>query len=171
MAQSMQKYREMVLQLLYSLDTASPDLDFNVELLMAELEISKKNVRAAQEMAQQILAKKKELDLMIASVSDSYAVERIQRVTLNILRLALFELFFQKQTPPKVAIAEAIRLSRKFNTPESAAFVNALLDQLYQASLGHPVETKPLKKHLDALEESEERAADAAKAKREEKDE
>lgn len=132
MTLSPQKFREIVLQLLYSQDIAHPDESLMTELMMAELAISKKNVRLAQERVHMISTHFSEIDSLITSVSTSYDLDRIQIVTKNILRLAVFELFFDDQIPAKVAIAEAIRLSRKFNTPESASFVNALLDRLYQ---------------------------------------
>jgi N utilization substance protein B len=48
------------------------------------------------------------------------------------LRLGIFEIFFDSEIPAKVAIAEAIRLCRKFGTPESSQFVNAILDGVYK---------------------------------------
>lgn len=138
MVLSQQKFREMVLQFLYSQDVAQPDENLMTEMMMAELAVSKSNVRLAQERVQKIRDHLKEIDSLIASVSTSYEFDRIQWVTKNILRLATFELLFDDQIPPKVAIAEAIRLSRKFNTRESASFVNALLDHLYQISQKKP---------------------------------
>jgi N utilization substance protein B len=163
MALSQQKFREIVFQILYSQDLGQPDEALMTELMMAELAVSKKNVRSAQERVQLIRKRLPEIDPLIASVSTSYDFDRIQTVTKNILRLAVFEMFFDDQIPPKVAIAEAIRLSRKFNTPESASFVNALLDHLYQASLGGPVDPQQLAQLSQALMQSEQIASDAAR--------
>ncbi len=134
-----------------------------IELIMAELSVSKKNVRLAQEKVNQIIEKLSEIDRLISSVSTSYDFDRIQIVTKNILRLGVFELFFDSGIPPKVAIAEAIRLSRKFSTPESASFVNALLDNLYQASLGAPVDACHLERQSQTLVQSEQAIADLSK--------
>ena len=162
MALSQQKFREIVLQVLYSQDLGRPNEALMTELMMAELAVSKKNVRLAQERVQLIRDRLSEIDPLISSISTSYDFERIQIVTKNILRLGVFELLFDDQIPPKVAIAEAIRLSRKFSTPESASFVNALLDHLYQASLGGPVNPKQLEQLSQALKKSEEIASEAA---------
>lgn len=159
MALSQQKFREIVLQLLYSQELGKPDETLMIELMMGELAVSKKNVRLAQERVHLIQKHLPEIDSMISSVSTSYDFERIQIVTKNILRLGVFELFFDEQIPPKVAIAEAIRLSRKFNTPESAAFVNALLDHLYQAKLGGPIDPLQLNQRSQALMQSEQIAS------------
>ena len=162
MALTQQKFREIVLQLLYSQDVTHPDDTLMLQLMMAELAVSKKNVRLAQERVQKIKEHLSEIDPLIASVSTSYDFERIQVVTRNILRLGVFELLFDDQIPPKVAIAEAIRLSRKFNTPESATFVNALLDQLYQSSQGKSIDPQSIAQYSQTLLQSEQIASNAA---------
>ncbi len=163
MALPHQKFREIVFQLLYSRHLGHADEQVMLELMMAELEVSKKHVRAAQDKVQKIIEHLDRIDPLIASISTSYSFERIQTVPKNILRLGIFELFFDKTeapTPPKVVIAEAIRLSRKFNTPESASFVNALLDHLYQSSLGEKTATNEVEEQAQALLKSEKEAAE-----------
>ena len=76
--------------------------------------------------------------------------------------MGVFELLFDPLIPPKVAIAEAIRLSRKFNTPESASFVNALLDHLYQESLGEHGDKQKLAQIAEELLKSEKIASETA---------
>lgn len=132
MSLSPQKFRELVFQLLYSRDAGNPDPADMQELMMAQLEVPKKAVLTAQERVGAILNKLPDIDALIASASTSYDFERIQMVTKNILRLAVYELNFDKTIPPKVVISEAMRLSRKFGAPESASFVNAVLDHLHQ---------------------------------------
>lgn len=162
MAFSQQKFREIVFQLLYSEDIAHPNESLMTKLMMGELAVSKKNVRLAQERVQMIKEHLPEIDSLITSISISYDFNRIQIVTKNILRLAIFELLFDDQVPSKVAIAEAIRLSRKFNTPESASFVNAILDHLYQAREGKQVDNQTLSQYSQSLLESEKIASDIA---------
>lgn len=151
-----QKFREIVFQLLYSIEIGNPNENSMLELIMDQLAVSKKNVKLAQERVHQILEKLAEIDSQIASASTSYEFERIQMVTKNILRLGVYELFYDDSIPPKVAIAEAIRLARKFGSPESATFVNALLDNLYQKSLGKQVDPNVLQQESQHLLQSEE---------------
>jgi transcription antitermination protein NusB len=103
-----------------------------------------------------------EIDLMISNTSHSYAFERIQSVERNVLRLGVFELFFDPSIPPKVAIAEAMRLARKFGTKESAVFVNAILDTLYKQSIGDQVNKKQLQESAEELSQSEQIAHEAS---------
>lgn len=162
MALSQQKFREIVLQLLYSLEISRPNEDLMLELMMAELAVSKRNVRLAQERVEKIKSFFPEIDKSITSVSTSYDFDRIQMVTRNILRLAVFEMFYDDEIPHKVAIAEAIRLSRKFNTPESAAFVNAVLDHLYKKHQGIESDSNQLLQQSKTLLESEANASEIA---------
>jgi len=162
MALSQQKFREIVFQLLYSQELGHPSDDLMIDLMMNELSVSKRNVRLALERVQQIQQHLTEIDQSISSVSTSYDFERIQTVTKTILRVGVFELFFDSHIPPKVAIAEAIRLSRKFSTPESASFANALLDQLYRQKEGQHVDLTTMEKLTLSLKESEETAAEIA---------
>ena len=158
-----QKFRELVFQLLYSIDIGKPDLEALVDLLMRQLEVTKKTVRQAQERVNLILAKQKEIDVMITKSSLSYEFARIQSTERNILRLGVFELFYDDKIPPKVAISEAMRLSRKFSSPEASSFVNAILDSLYKASLGEKVDNEQINDTIRALQKSEELATEAAK--------
>jgi N utilization substance protein B len=162
MAIPQQKFREVVFIMLYSMDMSRATGKEVQELLMAELAVTKKVVRDAQARVEKILDKQSEIDSTIAKSSLSYAFERIQTVERNILRLGIFEMLFDEEIPPKVAIVEAVRLARKFSTPESSLFVNAILDSVYKASLGEAVDTKQIDLIVDQLIESEKKAKDAA---------
>jgi transcription antitermination protein NusB len=129
-----QKFREMVFQMLYAYDSShSVEADV-IELLMHELKVTKKSAIEASRRVQLVLERKIEIDEMIRPASTEYQFERISSVEKNILRLGVYELCFDDAIPAKVAITEAIRLCRKFGTPESAHFVNAILDRIYKGS-------------------------------------
>lgn len=135
MALPPQKFREIVFQILYSSDFPSPETEETALMLMGELKVTKKAVLEAKEKVNQIVANLVEVDEKITNYSMDYTFDRISRVEKTILRLAIFELLFDSSLPPLVAIAEAIRMTRKFGTPESAHFVNAVLDRVYKNSL------------------------------------
>ncbi len=58
-------------------------------------------------------------------------MERIARVDRSILRLAVYELLYRDDIPPRVSINEAVDLGKKFGTEESGAFINGILDKIY----------------------------------------
>ncbi|HEX2583051.1 MAG TPA: transcription antitermination factor NusB [Chlamydiales bacterium] len=132
MALPPQKFREIVLQLLYSQDFTPIDVAESIPFMMHELKVTKRTMLDVHERIHKILEKSSEIDEKIGASSTSYSLDRISRVEKMILRIAIFELLFDHALPGKIAIAEAIRLSRKFGTPESAHFVNAVLDDIYK---------------------------------------
>ena len=134
MALSPQKFREIVLQLLYSYDFFSAEEEDVIHCLMEELSVTKKTMKEASERKEKIFSFIEQIDALISKFSASYEMERIGRIEKNILRLGVYELSIEKELPPKVVIAEAIRLARKFSTAESGAFINAVLDALWQGS-------------------------------------
>ena len=72
------------------------------------------------------------IDQELNTNSTNWALDRMARVDLAILRLAAFELIFSHDVPPNVVINEAIELGKRFGTEESPAFINGLLDHLAQ---------------------------------------
>ena len=70
------------------------------------------------------------IDEKLTSVLENYSPDRLDRVDRAILRLGTFEILFDEDVPPAVAINEAIELARDFGTTESPAFVNGILDKL-----------------------------------------
>lgn len=165
-----QKFRELVFLFLYSHDMAHPDEAELEKLISKELKVTKKATLQAEERAATIRKKQKKYDELVTTAAHSYQFERIQKVERNILRLALFEMIDDEEVPPKVAISEAMRLSKKFSTPESSRFVNAVLDHIYQTEQGlKPVGTK-LNQSIRFLMESEEAAQEASKGKSHDQD-
>lgn len=68
-----------------------------------------------------------ELDELIAKYSPSRGLERIARVDLCILRVALYEMRYGDDTPESVVINEAVELAKRFSEPASARFINGVL--------------------------------------------
>jgi N utilization substance protein B len=125
-----QKLRELVFHFLYCRDFDSSNEDI-IPFLMEHHKVTKKSLYLVQEFADQVVAKQKEIDEQIQTHSIDYEFHRIPRVEKNLLRLGVFEMMHNEKTPPKVAIAETLRLARKFTTKEGAQFVNAVLDAIF----------------------------------------
>ncbi len=58
--------------------------------------------------------------------------ERVALLDRLILQMAIIEIYFVKDVPPKVSIAEAIEIAKEYSTEESSAFVNGILDAVYK---------------------------------------
>ena len=78
-----------------------------------------------------ILKKQKSIDKKIAAAAPKFPVDKIGLVDLSILRLSIFDLLYEKKTPPKVVINEAVELAKELSSERSPAFVNAVLGAIY----------------------------------------
>ena len=73
------------------------------------------------------------IDTVIEKFSSNWKLSRMSCVDRNILRIAVFELLFCADIPPKVSINEAIDVGKRFGTEESGAFINGILDSIRMA--------------------------------------
>lgn len=71
----------------------------------------------------------RELDTLLAEVTTNWRIERLGVIERCVLRLAAAELH-RGETPPRVVLRESIRLAERYGNPESARFVNGVLDAL-----------------------------------------
>ncbi|GAB4193204.1 MAG: transcription antitermination factor NusB [Simkaniaceae bacterium] len=126
------KFREAVFQILYSFTLDDKCDDLVIPLVMKTLKISKKNTENAFEKAKKIFMAREQMDSYIKEASTAYEFHRISSVEKTILRLALYEIFFEPSLDHNISIAEAIRLTKKFSSSESAGYVHAILDAAYK---------------------------------------
>ena len=68
-----------------------------------------------------------ELDSLIAKYSKGWKLNRIPKVNLAILRIAVYEIIFENDTPDSVAINEAVELAKKYSGSDDSAFINGIL--------------------------------------------
>ena len=92
-----------------------------------KVDFHKQNI---DENARRIIDKAGLIDEYITKAAPEFPIEKINKVDLAVLRLAIFELQFEKQTPPKVIIDEAIELAKEFGGEASPGFVNGALGKL-----------------------------------------
>ena len=76
-----------------------------------------------------------DLDRLIEKSVKNWKLERLARVDLAILRIAVFEMLFQKDIPARVTINEAIEIAKSFGSDDSYKFVNGVLDNIRRTEL------------------------------------
>ena len=81
------------------------------------------------------------LDELIARYSPSREIGRIARVDLCILRVALYEMRYDSDTPESVVINEAVELAKRFSEPSSARFINGVLGAISRGEKEETTET------------------------------
>lgn len=79
---------------------------------------------------EKVIKNKGIIDQKISSAAPDFPVEKINRIDLSILRLAVYELLLEKNTPQKVIIDEAVELAKEFGSDTSPAFVNGVLGNI-----------------------------------------
>ena len=84
----------------------------------------------ATRLAEGTLQHRDEIDEKLQKVTRNWDLRRMAIVDRNVLRMAVYELMFCDDVPPKVAINEAIEIGKKFSTANSGGFVNGILDRI-----------------------------------------
>jgi N utilization substance protein B len=84
----------------------------------------------AQALVRGTVDSRERIDELIRGQADNWRLERMPPVDRNILRLAVYEMLHERDTPKLVVLDEAIELAKKFGSEQSGRFVNGLLDGL-----------------------------------------
>lgn len=127
--------RECIFQLLFRVEFNGQE-DMPEQVSMFVDDIKEENEVKAEDEAyisgkyEKIVEKIPKLDAMLDGVSKGWKTSRMGKVDLTILRLAVYEMKFDEDIPEKVAINEAVELSKKFGGDESPAFINGVLAKL-----------------------------------------
>lgn len=120
--------RARALQALYAWDLrANEDLALVAARVWDDLAVSPDERKFANRLMRKVISDMKVLDVQIGDLSTNWRLERIGVIERSVLRLGAAELA-QGETPPKVAIQEAVRLAERFGSARSARFVNGILD-------------------------------------------
>jgi len=121
------KARGLALQALYEINSVGHDAEVAVAHLLARESLSEENNAFVRELVIGVIGNKEKIDQNIHSFAPAWPVEQMPAVDRNILRIAIFEILFDSETPLKVAINEAIELAKRFGTDSSPRFVNGVL--------------------------------------------
>ncbi|MEM7480307.1 MAG: transcription antitermination factor NusB [Acidobacteriota bacterium] len=134
--------REMALRMLYQLDLGGSSLaqifgSFDVQEFLRMASASKRAQRDpeaafafSRKLVEGTVEHLEEIDRSLDSQATNWRLQRMSKVDRNVLRLALYELRFEKDTPKLVVVDEAIELAKRYGDVNSGRFVNGLLDGL-----------------------------------------
>ncbi|MCZ7584713.1 MAG: transcription antitermination factor NusB [Deltaproteobacteria bacterium] len=124
------KSREFALQILYASDVSDTPLRQVLPYFWETLTCPAEVRRFADEIALGVEHHRDEIDGAIARFAEHWTIDRMTSVDRNILRMAVFELFYLPDVPESVTINEAVEIGKKFGAEESGAFVNGILDRI-----------------------------------------
>lgn len=122
--------REQLFKLLFRVEfNDKEELPEQVRLFFEDEDVEA-DVQDTEEITakfEKIVEKLPELDAMIGEQAEGWTIQRMGKVDITLLRLAVYEIRFDEDIPTSVAINEAVELAKKFGQDGSAKFVNAVL--------------------------------------------
>ena len=123
--------RVVALQYLYawSLNPAA-DLGEDLRVFFEGREKPRDQYAFGEELIHGVIGHVADIDARIRALAQNWEFERIAKIDLAILRLAIFEMLYRKDIPPIVSINEAIDLSKEFSNADAKRFINGILDRL-----------------------------------------
>ena len=120
------------MQALYEADLGGHDPTEILERLVEEQQLSPSAEAFAYNVITGVLANREEIDAIISKFAPSWPINQIAIVDRNILRMAVYEMTLNGETPSKVAINEAVELAKVFGSESSPKFVNGVLGSVME---------------------------------------
>jgi N utilization substance protein B len=133
MMSTRRKARELAMQTLFYLDMSTADPESAVATFCENFNPSPNILPFYRNLVEGVILKKAEIDALIERFSSNWKISRMSGVDRNVLRVAVYEMLFCDDIPPKVSINEAIDVGKKYGTEESGAFINGILDSIHLA--------------------------------------
>lgn len=135
------KARELAVQSLYQMEMNNVSAAEAVSVSLAETlmgeeenELSDGSITGLEEYIKELVVStsshREAIDGMLKGFLTGWQVDRLSRVDRQILRLAVYEMVYRDDVPPKVVINEAIEIAKRFGTEESGKFVNGVLGRV-----------------------------------------
>ena len=127
--------REVVMQLLYRDDlNGGGDRDADQQFLAKRLNNSEQLVSFADTILQGVRQYLETIDSKLEATTKNWRLTRMAATDRNVMRIAAWEILYG-DTPPRVAINEAIEISKRYGDENSSRFVNGVLDKLMQEAV------------------------------------
>ncbi|MGZ0654127.1 transcription antitermination factor NusB [Coraliomargarita sp. W4R53] len=123
--------RMCAVQFLYQWELNKPEqLHAALRVFLETKEQERDYFAFAEELVTGVIEHIESVDEQIKAHAANWTFERIAKVDLSILRLAIYELLQRRDIPPIVTINEAIELGKIYSNPDSKRFINGILDQM-----------------------------------------
>ena len=143
------KSRESALQVLYQLDITKQE-DPKVITQREPLFSSSEGMdEFAKRIVEGVFEHAREVDQLIERFSENWRLDRMTLVDRNILRMAIFELLYCNEIPPKVTLNEAIDLGKRYGSEDSGSFINGILDRIQKEAIQKPTQPQNKKSKSD----------------------
>jgi transcription antitermination protein NusB len=123
--------RVAALQFLYAWSINPPsNLVEDLRVFFEGMEQPRDHYSFGEELIDGVIRNQAAIDAQIRVLAQNWEFERVAKIDLAILRIAMFEMLYRKDIPPVVSINEAIDISKQFSNADSKRFINGILDRL-----------------------------------------
>ena len=124
--------REHAMKLLYQFQVRNDDIKEQVDDYLSESEENISDIEKDYflDVVHGVMNNLDNIDSLIKKHAKGWSVERMPKVDLAIMRLAVYELMFRKDIPWNVSINEAVELAKKYGGDQSKAFINGVLGKV-----------------------------------------
>jgi transcription antitermination protein NusB len=122
--------RAVVVQVLYELDFTDHEAKTALEARFEDRPLPEAAEIFARSLTLGVQTYRTYLDSVVGDLAPEWPIDQIAAVDRNVLRIAIYELLFEPDVPPKVAINEAVELAKMFGSESSPRFVNGVLGSL-----------------------------------------
>ena len=122
------------MELLFSMEISKNSYEQTIESFIENYEMDLKTIdlEYIKEVMKSVTDYKEEIDEIIKNSLINWTIERVSKVNLIIVRLAIAEMLYIDDVPEVVAINEAIELTKKYSDDKSVSFVNGALDKAFK---------------------------------------
>ena len=126
--------REIAMELLFGMSLSKNTLEETMETFLEDYEMKLNTIDLdyIKEILLKVEENKSNIDKKIEESLTNWKIERISKVNLSILRLAIGEMLYIEDVPEKVAINEAIEMTKKYSDDKSVSFINGALDKAFK---------------------------------------
>ena len=122
--------RELAMQALFYMDIQKDASEEMLEHFCGCFCPSKKSRPFLTKLVSGVLGTKDQIDALVERFSQNWKIDRMSSVDRNVMRIAVYELLYCDDIPPKVSINEAVDIGKKFGTQDSGAFINGIMDSI-----------------------------------------
>ena len=122
--------RELAMQALFYMDMRKDASEEMLEYFCGCFCPSKKSRPFFIKLVNGVLKTKGRIDALVERFSQNWEINRMSCVDRNVMRIAVYEMLYCGDIPPKVSINEAVDIGKKFGTQESGAFINGIMDSI-----------------------------------------
>ena len=112
------------------------------------LSFSKGKVYSKEDKTKEVLKSQSEINELIKQYAPKYPLDKIAKVDLAIMQLAVYALMFEKKQPSKVIIDEAVELAKELGSDKAFGFVNAVLGKIYSTTNPTNPTNKPINEEI-----------------------